>query len=118
MTSLLWESSKFALRSLRWSVHSPTTQNRHGTSPCSFEVDLLSFSLGGGEHPSAEASTLFVKHVENLPGWQMKMEIHENLLAVLLKHREMFPGKEQELWVFDWKTGEKITVGAINVAEE
>jgi hypothetical protein len=29
----------------------------------SLEVDLLSFSLGGGEHPSATQSTLLLKDV-------------------------------------------------------
>jgi hypothetical protein len=50
----------------------------------SLEVDLLSFSLGGGEHPSARESTRLLKDVSIEDGveWGMKTEIHMNLLTV------------------------------------
>jgi hypothetical protein len=77
------------------------------------EVDLLCFSLGGDEHPSAQESTLLVKNVlEGDPNiWSMGIEIHKNSLAVLLKPIHI---SGNELWIFDWKTGEKIAVGVMN----
>jgi len=50
----------------------------------SLEVDLLSFFLSGGEHPSARESPLLLKDVSIKNGveWGMKMEIHMNLLTV------------------------------------
>jgi hypothetical protein len=83
------------------------------------EVDLLCFSLGGDEHPSARDSTLFVKKIseEDRAEWKMTMEIHKNLLAVLLKpgyFRDHSACHDHELWIFDWKTGEKIAVGVIS----
>jgi hypothetical protein len=76
--------------------------------------------LGGDEHPSARESTLLVKNFleEDHAIWKMTMEIHKNLLAVLLVQgyrsgRSLGP---DELWIFDWKTGEKIAVGVISTA--
>jgi hypothetical protein len=71
--------------------------------------------LGGDEHPSAQESTLLVKNVlegdRNL--WRMRMEIHKSLLAILLKPTLVL-GNGSQLWIFDWKTGEKIAVGVMN----
>jgi hypothetical protein len=75
----------------------------------------LCFSLGG----EARESTLLVKNVlkEDRAEWTMTMEIHKSLLAVLLKPagfsgHSVWP--DNELWIFDWKTGEKIAVGVIS----
>jgi hypothetical protein len=74
--------------------------------------------LGGDEHPSARESTLIVKNFleEDRAEWKMTMEIHKNLLAVLLVQgfysaRSLGPG---EFWIFDWKTGEKIAVSVVS----
>lgn len=74
--------------------------------------------MGGGEHPSARESSLLVKTVlrDDMIDWEMSMVIHMNLLGVCLKPRAMlgrFVWPDSELLIFDWKTGEKITVGAI-----
>jgi hypothetical protein len=78
----------------------------------------LCFSLGGDEHPSARESTLLVKNVldRDRTVWGMTMEIHKSLLAVLLKQTNDTSRlvRPDELWVFDWKTGEKIAVGVIS----
>ena len=62
------------------------TQPWEHAHACRFRlaVDLLSFSFGGGEHPSATQSTLLLKDVSIEDGaeWGMKMEIHMNLLTV------------------------------------
>jgi hypothetical protein len=85
-----------------------------------FEVDLLCFSLRGDGHPSARESTLLVKNIleEELGVWNMTIEIHKNLLAVLLKPGYLSSPSlgPDELRVFDWKTGEKIAVGVISTA--
>ena len=84
---------------------------RHGNMPtppsgyCMLEVDLLCFSSGGGEHPSAGEPTLFVKDVNEVGGATMEMEIRGNLLAVLLRYRA-----ENEFLIFDWKTAQTIVV--------
>jgi hypothetical protein len=84
------------------------------------EVDLLCFSLGGVEHPSARESTILVKTI--LRGyrttWEMTMEIHTSLLGVLLQpivtSEEFLP--DAELSIIDWKTGETISVCNIATA--
>ena len=88
----------------------------HGPDPFhldSFDVDLLSISRGGGEHPAARKSTLHIKNISRDNRWETQMEIHTNLLAVhfrCVSSRSGF-GVFRELWVLDWKTGEKLAVG-------
>ena len=79
----------------------------------SFDVDLLSISRGGGEHPAAGKSTLRIKNISRDYRWETQMEIHANLLAVHFSCVRsglgvVFPS---ELWILDWKTGEKLAVG-------
>jgi hypothetical protein len=72
----------------------------------SFEVDLLSISCGGGDHPAARKSTLRIKNVSRNQWKETQMKIHTNLLAVHLRYFDsrsgLFPS---ELWILDWKTG-------------
>ena len=72
----------------------------------SFEVDLLSISCGGGEHPAARKSTLCIKNISRYDHWETQMKIHTNLLAVHFRctgsQSGLFPS---ELWILDWKTG-------------
>jgi hypothetical protein len=69
----------------------PIKSCRHGNIPTppsgyyALEVDLLCFSSGGGEHPSAREPTLFVRDVHGTERATMEMEIRGDLLAVLLK---------------------------------
>ena len=80
----------------------------------SFEVDLLSISRGGGYHPAARKSTLHIKNILRNHRNETRMVIHTNLLAV---HFMVVSGTglgglfPSELWVLDWKTGEKLAVG-------
>ena len=77
----------------------------------SFEVDLLSISRGGGEHPAAGKSTLCIKNISRDDHWEMQMQIHVNLLAVHFRRihsRSDF--SPSELWILDWKTGEILAV--------
>jgi hypothetical protein len=67
-----------------------------------YEVDLLCFSSGGGEHPSAREPTLFLSGSAQ----KMEMEIRKDLLAVLFR---------DELSVFDWKTAENIVVSVSDI---
>jgi len=79
------------------------------TSPSGYyalEVDLLCFSSGGGEHPSAREPTLFVRDVHGTEGVTMEMEIRGDLLTVLLKEY----WAENEFLIFDWKTAQTIAV--------
>ena len=86
-----------------------SNQCRHGNVPTppsadfahSLEVDLLSFSSGGREHPSAKMSTLLVRDVSGTEKVAMKMEIRVGL-AVFLKGID----GSRELLVSDWKTGQ------------
>jgi len=88
----------------------PIKSCRHGnisTSPSGYyalEVDLLCFSSGGGEHPSAREPTLFVRDVLRA---EMEMEIHGDLLAVFLKGQYC---ADNELLIFDWKAAQTIAV--------
>jgi hypothetical protein len=107
-------------------------RRRHGNVPPqttghyyshALEINLLSFSLGGGEHPSARESSLLVKTVLREDGidWEMSMAIHMNLLGVCLKPMAIIGGiiwPDAELYIFDWKTAEKITVGAIGTTRD
>jgi hypothetical protein len=76
--------------------------------------------LGGDKHPSARESTLLVKNFseEDHAIQKMTMEIHKNSLAVLLVqgYRSDRSRGPDELWIFDWKPGEKIAVGVISTA--
>ena len=85
----------------------------------SFEVDLLSVSCGGGEHPAARKSTLRIKNISRSYWKEIQMKIHTNLLAVHLMyydpHSGLFPS---ELWILDWKNGEKLAVGTTGPAGE
>jgi hypothetical protein len=71
------------------------------------EVDLLCFSSGGGEHPSAREPTIFVRDVDGTERVTMEMEIRGDLLAVLLKEEDW---AENEFLIFDWKTAQTISV--------
>jgi hypothetical protein len=82
------------------------TWEHANTSP--LEVDLLCFSSGGGEHPSAREPTLFVRDAHWTERATMEMEIRGNLLAVLLKEEEDWD--ESEFLIFDWKTAQAIVV--------
>lgn len=104
-----------------WSVH--LFCDRHGdiAAPThTLEIDLLSFSLGGLRHSLARKPTLFVKEIVDFE-WRMEIEIHDNLLAVFLQPY-LFPlaarsgWPDRELWIFDWKTGQKISVGVFDTA--
>jgi hypothetical protein len=47
----------------------------------------------------------------------MTMEIHKSLLAVFLNLGYLWEhsaSPDNELWIFDWKTGKKIAVGVIS----
>ena len=91
---------------------------RHGNipaPPCDYyalEVDLLCFSSGGGEHPSAIEPTLSVRDVCRTEGATMEMEIRADLLAVLLQEHRAKP----EFLIFDWKTAQNIAVSVIGVS--
>ena len=91
----------------------PIKSCRHGNMPtppsgyCTLEVDLLCFSSGGGEHPSAGKPTLFIKDVDGTELDAMEMEIRGDLLAVLLKRRYR---AENEFLIFDWTTAQTIAV--------
>jgi hypothetical protein len=86
---------------------------RHGNMPTppsgyyALEVDLLCFSSGGGEHPSAREPTIFVRDVDGTERVTMEMEIRGDLLAVLLKEEDW---AENEFLIFDWKTAQTISV--------
>ena len=87
----------------------------------SLEVDILSFSGGDGEHPWTRKSTVHVKDIFGADGvsWDMTIEIHTNLLAVLLvptSIRGDMRWPDMELRVFEWKTGEEIAVSDISTA--
>jgi hypothetical protein len=89
----------------------PIKSCRHGDMPTpsgyyALEVDLLCFSSGGGEHPSAGEPTLFVRDVHGTEGVTMEMEIRGDLLTVLLKEY----WAENEFLIFDWKTAQTIVV--------
>ena len=85
----------------------------------SFEVDLLSISCGGGEHPAARKSTLCIKSISRDDRWETQMKIHTNLLAVHFSCVSSCSGSfPSELWILDWKTGEKIAVGITCPADD
>ena len=69
----------------------PIKSCRHGNMPtppsgyCALEVDLLCFSSGGGEHPSAGEPTLFVEDVCETGRATMERAIRGDFLPVLLK---------------------------------
>jgi hypothetical protein len=71
------------------------------------EVDLLCFSSGGGEHPSAGEPTLFIKDLDGTELDAVEMEIRGDLLAVLLKRRTR---AGNEILIFNWKTAQFIAV--------
>jgi hypothetical protein len=96
----------------------PIKSCRHGNIPTppsgyyALEVDLLCFSSGGGEHPSAREPTLFVRDVHGtesatMESATMEMEIRGDLLAVLLKEEYW---AENEFLILDWKTAQTIVV--------
>jgi hypothetical protein len=91
----------------------PIKSCRHGNIPTppsgyyALEVDLLCFSSGGGEHPSAREPTIFVRDVDGTERVTMEMEIRGDLLAVLLKEEDW---AENEFLIFDWKTAQTISV--------
>lgn len=62
----------------------------------SFEVDILYFSGGGGEHPWTRRSTIHVKDVLEKSGvtWEMNIGIHTNILAVHLRPRSIVGGDQ------------------------
>jgi hypothetical protein len=76
----------------------PIKSRRHGKMPTPpsdyyvLEVDLLHFSSGGGEHPSVGEPTLFVRDIRRIE--RVTMEIHEDLLAVLLKEEQYWAKNE------------------------
>ena len=93
----------------------------------SFDVDILSISRGGSEHPAARKSTLHITNISR-DRWETQMAIHTNLLAVhfscivvragspyrvLPSDDGTFPS---ELWILDWKTGEILAVGTTVLA--
>jgi hypothetical protein len=87
--------------------------------PYSLEVDILSFSRGDGEQPWTRKSTVHVKDVSKADGvyWGMTIEIHTNLLAVLLVPESMigrYRWPDRELRIFDWTTGEEIAVSVVS----
>ena len=78
----------------------------------SFEVDLLSISRGGGEHSAAQKPTLCIKSTISRRDYRVtRMKIYTNLLAV---HLSYFNSRSRlflnEIWILDWRTGEKLTV--------
>ena len=91
----------------------------------SFDVDILSISRGGSEHPAARKSTLHITNISR-DHWETQMEIHTNLLAVHFRciarvssPYRMFPSYgmfPSELWILDWKTGEILAVGTTVLA--
>jgi hypothetical protein len=91
----------------------PIKSCRHGEMPTppfgyyALEVDLLCFSSGGGEHPSAGEPTLFINDVYGTDLDAVEMEIRRDLLAVLSKRRYR---AENEFFIFDWKTAQIIAV--------
>ena len=94
-----------------------TMFGRATPDPQSLEVDILCFSGGDGEHPWTRKSTVLVK--DDLKAddvsWDMTIEIHTNLLAVLLTPR--WPDRsDKELRVFEWRTGEEIAVSDFSMA--
>jgi hypothetical protein len=87
----------------------------------SFEVDLLRISCGGGEHPAAGKSTLHIKNVlvRGNDRREMEMKIHTSLLAVHLERVSFsYALPDSELWIFDWKSGEKLAVGTTSPADD
>ena len=103
-------------------VINTTASGFHGPNQSnlvSFEVDLLSISRGGGEHPAAGKSTLHIKNILRDDHWETQMKIHTNLLAVHFRCNSsrsgLFPS---ELWILDWKTGEKLAVSATGPADD
>jgi hypothetical protein len=93
----------------------PIKSCRHGNMPTPpsgyyvLEVDLLCFSSGGGEHPSAREPTIFVRAVDEPERAAMEIEIRGDLLAVLLKEEEQY-WAENEFLIFNWKTAQTIVV--------
>ena len=90
----------------------------------SYEVDILSFSGGGGERLWTRMSTIHVKDVLRDDGddveWGVNIEIHTDLLAVHFTPEFSEEGEipERELWVFYWKTGEQIAVRVIGTTDD
>jgi hypothetical protein len=93
----------------------PIKSCRHGNIPTppsgyyGFEVDLLCFSSGGGEHPSAREPTIFVRDADQVDRVTMEMEIRGDLLAVVLKEDYW---AENEFLIFNWKTAQTIAVSS------
>ena len=91
----------------------PIKSCRHGNMPTppsgyyALEVDLLCFSSGGGEHPSAKEPYIFVRDVDGTERVTMEMEIRGDLLAVVLKEDYW---AENEFLIFNWKTAQTIAV--------
>ena len=89
---------------------------RHGGIPASpsdhyaLEVDLLCFSSGGGEHPSAREPTFCVRDFCRTDGATMEMEIRADLVVLLQEHRA-----KPEFLIFDWNTARNIAVSVIGV---
>jgi hypothetical protein len=99
---------------INFAVHDPYQVHLH-----SLEVDLLRISCGGGEHPAAGKSTLYIKGSLGNPRWE-EMKIHGNLLAVHLEHikSSLYDLPDSELWLFDWKAGDNLAVGSTSPAND
>jgi hypothetical protein len=93
----------------------PIKSCRHGNIPTppsgyyALEVDLLCFSSGGGEHPSARESTLLVRNISSEEIVAMEIKICVGHLVMLLKEQWC----QCKLLVFDWKTAQIIAVSVI-----
>jgi hypothetical protein len=97
----------------------PIKSCRHGNIPTppsghyALAVDLLCFSSGGGEHPSAREPTLFVRDAHGTENATMEMEIRGDLLAVFLNEANWEEDwAESEILIFDWKTAQTIAVSS------